>query len=713
MRANILRYRKGGIAAITMLLASLFLPVFLPAQSMASLPNHLQRIDLVQRKNFTRVTFKLAGEPEYQILKLPENRLRVHLKDTDGARFKKLRHYADRNIGGLLVSQRGKDLLVTFRVAPKDIGWREVHINGLPAISLDIGPMFVRSPLKNSQSGRDRIISGAEKLLRDFDPPLKPEIPFIPTDKEALKGILNDADQKSFLGAEASLYKGRVTPAEEIFSQFASRIGSPIRPLALYRLAESQYRLRKYSQALGTFREAESLWRDFLSQNPASMFYYGDSIARNGDLPGGRQLLSKLIISNSDKKYAPVLLVRMADAIARQGNEPAAMAIYRTVGQEFKNNKAHQIARMKIADRSFFTATSDTYEPLAETYRDIAQKAGDFDLKEEASFKAVLLESINAEPRVALDSVKSYQKRFPKGVYIKVLHDIREDLVELVYTGGAWDKDPAGLIKVVTDNQDYLSRAFKVKGFSQAVFHAFEKVGRPLDLITFFSAMLEKPWLDEANASYMYLAIADQAETLGDSLMAKKVLRSFILRFPSDPDVSLARERLGAINYSDNEWQEVKNNLLWLLGKNQQARMPISYYYLGRTLWKDKNYQQASLAMRLYIASVKPEEKKMPPMLWDAYYIAALANQAAGNSGDAITLLESGRKIAPKENSDQFTYKLAELNLQAGDTKRSKELFEKIVKDGSDPDWKKLAAQSLEDIKLTGNPQEKSKKSKN
>lgn len=675
----------------------------------ASLPNHLQRIDLVHKQNYTRIKLKLSEEPEYTLIQLPGKKLRVNLKNTDGSLFKKLRHYSDRNIGGILLTQRGSDLSVTFQIAKDRVSWRDIQISGMPTITIDVGAPFLKNRSGFVQPGRERIVSGAEKLLRDFDPPLKPEIPFIPTDKESLKGILNNDELKQFVAAEASLYKGKITPAEEIFANFAARTGTAIRPLALYRLGEAQYRLQKYQQALASFREAEGLWRDFMSINPSSMFYYGDSIARSGDLPVARQLLSRLIVANADKKYAPLLLVRMADAMARQGNEQGAVAIYKTVGEYFKDNKAHQIARMKLADRSFFLVNPDTYKPLAATYRDIAEKSGDFDLREEASFKAVLLESINAPVDTSLDSVKAYEKKFPKSVFIKVLHDIRDDLVEVAYLKGGWDKDPASLIKLVTDNQDYLAQAVRVKGFFQSVSAAYDKAGRPLDMIVLYTTLLEKPWIGDRNAPYLYLAISEQAEILGDSLMAKKMLRSFSMRFPADPNIRLAKERLGALSYADGETKEVATDLQWLLNKDEKAKLSDSYYYLGRSLWKEKKYPQAAMAMKLYIESVKPDAKKVPPFLWDAYYVAGMLAQNSGNRNEALALLDSGRKIASKETRDQFSYKIAEINLQNGQPQKAKAIWEDLAKTSIDPDWRRLASQSLEDLKLSGTSADKTK----
>lgn len=665
----------------------------------ASIPNQIQRIEILPKSHFTRITVKLVKEPQFKVSRIPGNRLRIRFSDTSGKLFKPLRGYSDANIGGLLVAHRGDDTVITFAIAANRVGWRTVHVDGLPALSMDVGPLFSSSSARLVLPGRERIRSGAEKLLKNFDPPVKPEIPFIPSDRIALKELLGEEDQRLFLAGEGALYKGKLTDAEEIFTQFTRR-DSRIRPLALYRLAEAQYRLQKYSQALATFREAVQQWQDFLSMNPAVMFYYGDSIARSGDLPGGRQLLAKLIVANADKIYAPVLLVRMADVLARQGSEENARAIYITVSESFKGNKAHQIALLKIADRAFFEATPDDYQALSATYNDIAATTTDFDLREEAAFKQALLESINGPADGALDLVIAYQKRFPKGVYSTVVRDMREDLVALVYQASDWVKKPSDLIKLATDNQDYLATTLKTPGFLAAVSKAFEKAGRPLDLIALYVGLLDRPWVGEDNVPYLTLQVADQAELLGDTVLTRKILQSFLFRNPAHSQSRWARERLGAIQFAAHEMPEVRSGLSWLLQKNEQAVFPISYYYLGRSLWDAKDYARSAQAMESYIASVKML-KESPPLLGDAYYVAAGARQAQGNRKAAAGLLETGLKTVSQERRDQFLYKLGELSLQDGNTKQAQTYFEQVVKEGKDPDWQRLARQALEDSKTS------------
>jgi tetratricopeptide (TPR) repeat protein len=137
----------------------------------------------------------------------------------------------------------------------------------------------------------------------------------------------------------------------------------------------------------------------------------------------------------------------------------------------------------------------------------------------------------------------------------------------------------------------------------------------------------------------------------------------------------------------------------WLLNKNEQATFPMSYYYLGRSLWDVKEYPGSALSMELYLAAVKGM-KKQSPLVADAYYIAASARQGQGDRKAAIALLEAGLKIIPDQHKDQFLYKMGELAMLDGRVEQSRSLFERVIKEGKDPDWQRLARQALEDSKI-------------
>lgn len=664
----------------------------LPEMASASIPNHLYRIDIRPHKEFTRLTLSLAEPPRYELAAIPGSRLRLVMQDTGGTLYKKFRRYSDKNIGGLVLKRRGNSLLVTFQISQL-AGWRDLSRSDVSAITVDVGASFKPRARQPSLAGREKIWSGVEKLVRDFDPPLKSEIPFTQTDRQVLKNFLNEEEQKDFMAAEAALYKGRLTEAEELFTRFSSRQG-PIRSLAIYRLAETWYKLQKYPQALSAFREAEKLWPAYLGLNPGVTFYYGDSIARSGELKNARTLLAGLVARLADKAFAPALLVRLGDILSRQGHESEARAIYQNVAEHFLANKASQMALMRIADSEFLQSTPWNYRPVRDIYENASRQSGDLDMREEAHFKSVLLESLHGEAGEALQQIMGFQRKFPRGVYAAVIRTIREVLVAEVYRSTSWTKDPSSLVRFMDEQHEYLASCVGQPDFLATVTRAYSEAGRPLELVKLLNALVERSWTASV-APEMYVSIVDNAELIGDMATAERTIKAYLSKFPADVRTRLMTERLGSIYFSMGKHQQVKETLLWLINKGEHAQRAESYYQLGRSLWTLELYSQAVKAMDRFLEMSSGRESRLIP---DAYFVAGSARESMGDRKGALRLFEVALKLPANKRNEEFVYRAGQLNLQEGNTQRAKSLFDHLIKKGTDPDWQKLAQRALASI---------------
>ncbi|NTW98495.1 MAG: tetratricopeptide repeat protein [Geobacteraceae bacterium] len=663
--------------------------MLLPGLAIASIPNRLYRIEIRPQKEFTRLSVRLAAPPQYRLSSLPGNRLRLVIQDTGGTLFKKFRRYSDTNIGGLVLKKRGDSLLVTFQVAQK-AGWRDISRPDISAITVDIGAPFKPGAPIPSPGGREKIWKGVEKLVRDFDPPLKSEIPFSQTDRTVLNNFLPENEQMDFMAAEAALYKGNLTEAEELFTRFSSR-QAPIRPLALYRLGETWYRLQKYPQALAAFREAEKLWPAYLGLNPGVTFYYGDSIARSGELDYARSLLAGLVARLADKAYAPALLVRLGDILTRQGHEFEGRAIYQNVAEHFKENKASQMALMRIADSEFLHVNRWNYGHVSDVYLHASQQSGDLNMREEAHFKHVLLESMHGEAGESLQTVMLFQRKFPRGVYVAVARTIREVLVADVYRRTVWNRDLPALVRFMDEQHEYLADCVSQPGFLAAITRAYTEAGRPIELVKLLASLVDRSWAASV-APELYASIVDNAELIGDTATAERTIKAFLGKFPANALSRLMTERLGSIYYSAGKHQQVKETLLWLLNKGEHAQRAESYYQLGRSLWELQLYAQAAKSMDLFLAARSGRDPRLLP---DAYFVAGSARESTGDQKGALRMFEAALKLPDNKRNEEFTYRAGQSNLRAGNTKRAIELFRTVSKNGKDPDWQKLAQQAL------------------
>jgi tetratricopeptide (TPR) repeat protein len=102
--------------------------------------------------------------------------------------------------------------------------------------------------------------------------------------------------------------------------------------------------------------------------------------------------------------------------------------------------------------------------------------------------------------------------------------------------------------------------------------------------------------------------------------------------------------------------------------------------------------------MDQYLALEVGQGDKASRLLVDAYYVAASAREAAGDRAGAMRLLESGLRQPRTAKSEPLLYKAGELSLYAGKHQVARSYFEQVVKNGSDPDWVRLAKQSLESL---------------
>jgi TolA-binding protein len=661
-------------------------------QAQASIPNRLYRIDIRPHKDFTRLKINLADPPRYTLETIPGNRLRLVIQDTGGTLFKKFRRYSDKNIGGLVLKKRGEALLVTFQVSQR-AGWRDLSRPDISAITLDIGAAFKPGAPHPYLEGREKIWTGVGKLVRDFDPPLKSEIPFSPTDSQILKNFAAEDEQKVFMAAEAALYKGNLTEAEELFTRFSSR-AAPIRALALYRLAETWYKLQKYPQALTAFREAEKLWPAYLGLNPGVTFYYGDSIARSGELSSARTLLAGLVVRLADKAFAPALLVRLGDILTRQGHESEARAIYSNVAEYFKDNKAGKMAAMRAADGTFLQSTPWNYRPISDVYLNTFLQSGDLDIREEAHFKYVLLESIHGQAGEALQLLMGFQRKFPRGVYAAVVRTIREVLVAEVFRVTDWNKNPSALVRFMEEQQEYLASCVEQPGFLAAVTRAYNEAGRPIELVKLLTALVERLWSTSV-APELYISIVDNAELIGDTASAERAVKAFLSKFPGNQRARLMTERLGSIYFSKEKYQQVKDTLLWVLNKGERAQRAESYYQLGRSLWALQLYSQAAKSMDLFLAASSGRDPRLVP---DAYFVAGSARESLGDRKGALKMFEAALSLPDNKRNEEFIYRAGEINLRQGNIQRAKVLFGQLAKSGKDPDWQKLAQQALSSL---------------
>jgi TolA-binding protein len=656
--------------------------------------NRLYRMEVQKKEKYTRFVLVFASAPRYRISHVSGGKVFLTFLDTSGPLLKKLNDYRDSRVEDLRFFDQGDRLRFGFTVKEGSPGFRFLDVCLPNVLALDVGESLQLNGAASMPPGREQIWKGADKLIREFDPPLLSEIPFFPTPGPLISKLLSGDDLKLFVKGENLLYREKGAEAEEIFSGFLDRQPS-LRAMAAYRLGEAQYQLQKYDSALRWFREGEKLWPDYLVQSPSMVFAYADTLGRCGETAAGRRILERMIAGMSETKYGPILLVRLADISNRGGREMDAVAVYRTVAEKFAGTRAAYLAATHLADRRLFAVDSGTFRGLADSYLEIHRKTSDPVLKEEALFKSALITSLYGPADEAVSSVAEYQKKFSAGVFANVAATMREDLLLSLYRELSSAGDCRRLVTLVLDNRGYLARCVGEKDFIPHISSCFKQSGMIREELLLFSSIAGTAWVGP-NEPFLYFRIHEDAWELGEFAMAEAAGKLYLERFSASGMAEQVREQVGWIQYRHGKMNSVVSTLTPLLKGNSKAADPTSYYYLGKACEKLLDLPRAGKSMEMYLGSLPNGTDTA--LTADARIVLASAQLSRHETTGALETYQAGYESSQGERRDMFLYKMGEvlMTLQKPDEARSR--WEQLVREGKDPVWKSLAIQALSDL---------------
>ncbi len=683
---------SGGILLWTMPLICAVLP---PAVAQASTGNFLYRIDVKTRQDRTRLTFHLKNETDCILSALPGNRLRISFPRTYPYRSMRLSKYSDPRIRSISLSETGGRCVVTVAIKDLFSGFRMISPVMKNMVSLDFGPGVKCSAREPAWPGREKIWSGTERLIREFEPPIRAEVPFVLTVKKRLERLMNKDDAKIFAKGEAALYDEKPAEAEEIFAAFSAR-DIPARGMAECRLGEALYMLQKYPEALSAFREAEKSDPEYLFGNPAAVFGYADCLARGGYFEAGRGMLVRLISAMAGTSDATPLLVRLADICRRAGHDMESLAIYRNVESSFPGTVSSYAAGMRLNDMDFFSADSATYRGILEKYRKICRSAASPSMRDESMFKAALLQSLYGSAGEAVSDVSDYEKRFPGGIFSNIARAIHEHLLLVLYRRFVEEGNCRGLIDLVDSNREYLAECITEKGFAQHLSTCYLEFGMRREEMNFFMEIADSEWA-AWSAPFMYSRILEDAFSLNELSIAENVGRAFLEKFPGNTLAWDVIGRLGEIFYRRGNMSEVVSLLSRIDKKGGCAVYPESFYFLGKARQRLHDPAGAERDLRLFSRELARKGLRSA-FEADAYMARAEARISRGDDKGAIVLCREGFAVAGDDFRDAFLYKLGELSGRLGDSDSAENYWKKLVDEGKDPFWKKMAAEQLSEL---------------
>jgi len=665
------------------------LPAFPPRPAQAGGENRLVRVGTQPRPGYTRVTLYFLRRPSYRLSRLP-GAVRLTFRATDSPPFKRLRALNDRYVAGVHCSQRGPDLQVTV---PLRDGASALPLDcGALSLCLDVGVRPVVAAAPEILPGREAILSGTQSFVRDFAPPTRAALPFAPTDPKLLHQLFSPGEVAQFEAAETLLYREKGAEALEALTPFLAKSGAA-RGLASYRAGEALYLMERYDAALKSFRDGELLWPEFLAHAPALTEEYADTLARGGDYLAGRRLMGRLIAAYSGESYQPALINRLAQMTARHGDAEIALHLYRTVAERFPGSVAAARARMKLADQEMFVTGRDGVGSLIARYRAIATDAGEVPLRDEALFKVALLQALYAPYQEALDQAATYERLYPRGIFVAIVRKLREELVFVAYRDLYQDRAREALVKLALDNRDYLARSFEDPQFAPRLaetFHGVNQVAREVEL---FRVLADRSFAAQAAPLIMQHLVQDGVN-LGMQQLAEETAKAFVARFPRHVDTPRMQELLARMAFDRGDFKETALRLRFLAAGG--APRPVyaeSDYYLGKALLSAGDNRGAERSLARFVAAAPAS-----PLACDARFGRVQALCALGDRRAAVEACRQGAQSATGENADRFLYRMGELQLQLKQMREAAASWDKVVKGGREGVWRTMAQEALNDL---------------
>ena len=214
--------------------------------------------------------------------------------------------------------------------------------------------------------------------------------------------------------------------------------------------------------------------------------------------------------------------------------------------------------------------------------------------------------------------------------------------------------------------------------------------------MTLFAQLVDSEWAT-ATAPFMYSRIIEDAIALGDKSLAEGAARNFLHKFPRHELVWGVIARLGEICYRNGNMTETASVLSRIVEKGGRVEQPESLYYLGKARDRLHNPAGSEKAMALFSNELRKRGTDSP-FLADSFMVRAVCRLTAGDEKGAMSMYRAGYATAGDGSRDAFLFKMGDLSRREGNYEAAKSLWEKIVADGSDAFWKKMASGELADL---------------
>ncbi len=542
--------------------------------------------------------------------------------------------------------------------------------------------------------------------------------------------ILQESYPNSMEAMEASFWKGmsRIDQRqwETAITDFQEYLRSAPKPkfysVTHYKMAQANYRLKRYITAREFFDIARSSDKLYASDDPTLMFHMGETYYENAEYVTAREIFKELLKKYPKADFSKLVAIRLGDFLRDEGKEDEAIQAYQNAISSYSREIA-LVGKLRIANIQAKRPYSDEYLEAIKVYEEIPILYPETPQAEEALLRKGLTLTQYGLFTSAINSLEEFMQEYPQNIFVKknlIQENIDENLKGLI-DGHFRERDNFAIVSAYNDYKSkYLFNfRFDTTLFQTAVAHRglgfYEEA---LDILNFLETRSE--------GTIGELVQLEKAMTLQQSnrlVDARDTLARFLQQYPDSPYDAEARQLLARI------YRHLKSYSLALLVYSQTLQkydrnskplqaeiVPELFFELGEMHEETGKFVDAGEAFMQAVSSYNHpiNHQETPEYIVKSHFLSPEMHLKAQNYDIALESYKHAIEIYGKTENEEIMeqvfwarYQTGVINTSKGDEKQALKIYTELMELPGHEEklWKKLAAENHRTIqrKLTYN----------
>lgn len=480
------------------------------------------------------------------------------------------------------------------------------------------------------------------------------------------------------LQAEIHISTGQLALALEILQKAPSlRRGQGFMDVWNRRLADTLAALGKHERAVVLYREISD-WNIMRGLYPFSLAHFAESLYRTGEYAYSKKYFDVLSVTLKDRTGDALATFGSARAQMRMGKMIIALGRLSDLRRSFPGTEEAFRAWLKMLDARMQEKGQEFGIPMAGQYSEIAKSTASRELREEATFKEALALFIGGDRKGSVRKLHGFLRQFSRGPLQPTAEGLFVDLLPRVIEELLKSGQDVQAVVLVEQNRDYLVATPLSTDLLLGLGNAFTNLGLLERATKIFFFMLDS-WAGRPEEAMLYPLLCNTLFEQGEYAKAAEYAERYLDRFSGGE--------------SEQELFLLRMEALWHSGQLEEADAmlktrkiqgsPEVNILATRIFWKLGEFEKVMRVPDL------PEPGPEDSGTTQALALKAEALFLSGKNHQALPIYQELFDVA--EMADLALYRTAQIRLRTGEKETALNLFKRLVEEGINPYWKKMA----------------------